>query len=196
MSSDAATASALGSRLRPFHAVMFGLDSGCAHTSAMKAAWGPVLGRDIAYVPCDGSPRERALCATTGVSTTPTLSFGGVQFPGFVPLPRVGELLDLADAVGATLASRGTAIFTRPNCGWCERQRLLLGPLARSIEWVDCDAQRARCAAAGVAAVPAWRVGGEGAPLVPGFRELREVQALALAELPEMRRMAGGGGAC
>ncbi len=187
-------AAALGARLRPFHAVLFGLDAGCAHTQEAKRAWGPALGRDIAYVPCDRSERDETLCARSGITRTPTLSFGGVSWPGFVPLAKVAELLDAADGVGAALKERRATLFTRDGCGWCDRQALLLGPLMAQVEVVNCsraDAAR-RCSAAGVVGVPAWRIGDDasGAPLVPGFRVLPELQALARADPDGLRRLA------
>ena len=191
---------ALGSRLSSYHAVMFGMDVGCAHTQEMKRAWGAALGRDIAYVACDRSEKDEALCARSGITRTPTLSFGGVSWPGFVPLPKVRELLDLSDAVGAALKERRATLFTRDGCGWCDRQALLLGPLLPQVEVVNCSraGDARRCSDAGVAGVPAWRIGDDasGAPLIPGFRVLPELQALARADADGLRRMAeaAGGG--
>jgi glutaredoxin len=182
----------LAARLAAYHAVMFGLDEGCAYTAQAKRAWGPALGAEIAYVACDRSPQEEALCGAAGISTTPTLSFGGVQFPGFVPLPKVADLLDLADGVGAKLGERRATLFTRPGCSWCDRQRLMLGPLAARVDVVNCDVDRRRCADAGVRAVPAWRIGDDasGAPTIPGYRVLPELQAMARADAAELRHMA------
>ena len=194
-------AAELARRLEPFHAVMFGLDEGCTYTDQMKAAWGPALGREIAYVPCDKNEAYETLCARAGIQKTPTLSFGGIQFPGFVPLGRVEELLNLADAIGDALQEKKVTIFTRKNCGWCERQTLLLGPLAPKVEFVNCDDQAKRCAAAGVGAVPAWRMGDDKskAPLIPGFRVLPEIHEMVKANPEELRSMAAaaaGGKTC
>lgn len=184
----------LAKRIEPYHAVMFGLESGCAHTSDMKRAWAGHVGKEIAYVACDRSEVEENICSRLGLQRTPTLSFGGVQFPGFVPLPKVKDLLDLADSVGEGLKARKSTLFTRDGCGWCDRQQLMLGPLAPSVEVVNCSesAQASRCKAAGVAAVPAWRMGDDksGSPIIPGFRVLPELRAMVLADSDGLKRMA------
>lgn len=196
MASDGADPATLAKRLEPFHAVQFGLDANCPHTADMKRAWQGHVGKEIAYVACDASEAAMDLCSRVGLSRTPSLSFGGVMFPGFVPLPKVKELLDLADSVGEGLRARRATLFTRVGCGWCDRQTLLLGPLAPSVEVVNCSeggAPAARCRAAGVGAVPAWRMG-EDAPLIPGYRVLPELRAMTLADREGLQRMAAAAG--
>lgn len=175
----------LASRLKAYSAVAFGVDHGCAHTAAMKRAWGPALGHDVGYVPCDAGPREADVCAKVGITTTPTLVFGGVQFPGFVPLSKVEELLDAADSVGAALAARSARLYVRPTCSWSTRQRTTLGPGVCGIDVVDCSTDEARCARDGVRAVPAWTfadAGGRRTPVVHGFQPLPGLQALLAAD--------------
>jgi glutaredoxin len=189
---EAADRDALGARLREYKAVMFGLDAGCPHTADMKRAWGPSLGRDMLYIACDAGAQNATLCERAGVSTTPTLVFGGVQFPGFVPLRRVEELVDRADAVGRQLAARRATVFVRPDCVWSARQRAVLGPSAALLDFVDCSTAERRCAEAGVRAVPAWRLGDQRAPLVHGFQPIPALQELLGLDEGELRRVAEG----
>ena len=185
---------ALAARLHSYHAVAFGVES-CPHTAEMRRAWGKALGPPsssprIVYIGCDASPKEEELCRSAGIQTTPTLAFGGVQFPGYVPLPRVRELLDLADAVGDGLVRRDAVCYVRPGCVWSLRQRTTLGPIASKVAFVDCSVESARCAAAGVQAVPAWQVGGAAAPVVHGFQPIPGLQALVNADESELRSQA------
>lgn len=205
MAEDAAS---LAARLRPYRPVMFGLDAGCAHTAAMKAAWGRELVTAFNYIACDASDAAGAVCGRAGVTRTPTLAFGGVQFPGFVPLPKVRELLDAADGVGEALSGAGAVLYTRPDCRPCEVQKALLGPQLGRVEVVDCVASEERCDAAGVSIVPTWQMhaatataastaargasGGRPAlgPLIPGVRVLPELRAMALADAGTQAAMA------
>lgn len=169
----------LARRLSNYKAVVFGVDRGCPHTEALKRTWGARIGTDIGYVPCDRDDTSAAICEKAGISTTPTLVFGGVAFAGNVPPSRISELLDMSDAIGADLSAKHAVLFVRPRCTWSTRQRTALGPHVDRIEVVDCSTNESRCDADGVIAVPAWRI--DASPLIYGFRPLPSLQQLVSA---------------
>ena len=120
-----------------------------------------------------------------------------MQFPGFVPLAKTRDLLDLADGVGDSLQRRDTTLFVRDGCGWCKRQLATLGPNAAKVDIVRCEADggeaaRRRCADAGVGAVPAWQIGGNSTLLLgyqplPALKQLVELDSAALKQYIDRR---------
>ena len=170
--------SSLCSALRAMDAVFFGHATSVPSNRA-KAWLGPLMSEQcVLHVPCDAGPEESSACQRAGISHLPTLIAGGQMAQG-VYVPDVLDIVNAPIPVAAGLRGRGAVLYGRDSCVWTRRQRAVLGlPGRGGVEYVDCadgGGGAARCAAAGVAAVPTWEL--EGVKL-PGYRPLAALKVL------------------
>lgn len=164
-------ASRLADQLRAMGAVLF-TQAADEHSARALADLAPLVASGaVLHVACDAGPGEAAACTRAGVAITPTLAAGGERAEGYASLRSYLALADAPAPVAAALAARGARVYGRDGCVWTRRQKAVLGVGAAAL-YVDCDsaAGAPACEAAGVDAVPAWKLPGRA--LAPGYRPL------------------------
>lgn len=186
----------LARKLQAHHAIVFGLNKGCKHTERLRAEWGSLIGpeAEIGFVPCDAGADFEALCHKVGLTMTPSWFYGGTAVRGYQTPQQIADLLQVPAGIADRLAGKKAVLYGRESCIWTARQKQVLGVHMPSVTYVNCDETTTsgssgksgaqQCAAAGVAAVPAWSIAGS-APIY-GYRRMAELSALSHADTPAL----------
>jgi hypothetical protein len=121
------------------NAVLLGREGDGGFTVRARAALASALAEGaVAYVTCDGSREETAICTDARVTMTPTLMLGGQRIEGWGVGASGGEsvreALSSARRISELLGERGATLFGRDDCAWTTRQKAVIG--ARGAERV------------------------------------------------------------
>ena len=93
-----------------------------------------------------------------------------------IPRTEAGEV----DSFAQCLTDEGAVMYGTNWCSFCKQQKALFGGSFKHVNYVDCDANRDECTAAGVTGYPTWSVAGE---LRSGVQSLEVLSSLTGCEI-------------
>ena len=104
----------------------------------------------------------------------------------FIPLPQVKPAADVGAntntaKLAACLTEKGVTMYGTEWCGHCKDQKALFGDDFADVNYVDCDAQKPACVAAGVRGFPTWKDSAGNA--YPGTQSLARLAEVSGCEL-------------
>ena len=83
---------------------------------------------------------------------------------------------DGTDTLAQCLTERGAVMYGTEWCGYCQKQKEMFAESFQYIKFVDCDADKEVCTAAGVTGYPTWEIDGQ---TYPGLKSLEQLASLA-----------------
>ncbi len=84
------------------------------------------------------------------------------------------------DEFAKCLLEKGTVMYGTEWCSHCKNQKALFGTSFQYVNYVDCDASKQACLAAGVTGYPTWAIDGTS---YPGEKKLEDLAVLSKCEL-------------
>ncbi len=78
-------------------------------------------------------------------------------------------------------AEKGLKMYGTERCPHCKKMKAMFGSAFSGVNYIDCDAQKIQCDAAGIEGFPTWAINGQ---KYPGEKTLQELAALTSCELP------------